>query len=349
MKKVLFIIAAAAGILLMAGCGSPDDPGSGTTLQIGDTETGTAGSETFTMVYANDSTSMEFPTKEDDSGEETLDTRFWIAETETTNAVVAAVLQWAKDNNRIAETAGAHNEVNSTTVKYGGRELIDLDGQYYYSGNADSCRINYADGLFTVDDDYDNHPVIYISWYGAVMICNWLTEMRDGNTDNVVYTGIDETWQQAEMLKENSKNGYRLPGEWEWEYAGRYRGTNTENTVAGYTNPCFTKGDSASGAAANWTNADACKLVAWYSANSGTDGGASNRKSHPVGGKTANTLGLYDISGNVWELCFDAGGTDFVGRGGSWLCCENLLQLGFRTGYLGPDYSLGFRLCRTAD
>ncbi len=351
MKKIIFTVMAIAGVLLMAGCPTPNDPagGGGTTHQVGDKETVSAGSETFTMVYANDSTSMKFPTGRDDAGgEQTLDTRFWIAETETTNAVVAAVLQWAYNNGKFdTGDSSAHNYLNeddADTVKYGNQELVDLDES--------SCRIDYdkTTNQFTADAGYTDHPVVEISWYGAVMICNWLTEMRDGNTNNVVYTGIDTDWDHAETLEDRTKTGYRLPDEWEWEYAGRYRGNDNTNIVednAGnplYTNPYFTKGNSASGATADYNDANACQAVAWYDANSGD-------RTHPVGGKTANTLGLYDMSGNVWEWCFEKGGAHRVLRGGSWYYNAFYLRLGNRIGLYPSNTrsSIGFRLCRTAD
>ncbi len=249
----------------MAGCPTPNNPaGGGTTHQVGDKATVSAGSETFTMVYANDSTSMKFPTGLNDTGgEQTLDTRFWIAETETTNAVVTAVLQWAYDNGKFdTGDSGAHNYLNEDTVKYGGKELVDLDES--------NCRIGYDEttNRFAADVGYTDHPAVEISWYGAVMICNWLTEMRDGNTDNLVYTGIDADWDHTETSEDRTKTGFRLPGEWEWEYAGRYRGDDSTNTVNGYTNPYFTKGNSASGATADYNDADACKAVAFYSGSS---------------------------------------------------------------------------------
>ena len=90
------------------------------------------------------------------------------------------------------------------------------------------------------------------------MVYNWLTEMRDGNTDNVVYEWVDNgdgegiasdgIWQEDETDENTALNGYRLPSSGEWEYAACYRGTDTVNTVSGYSDPYFTQGDSASGA-----------------------------------------------------------------------------------------------------
>ncbi len=360
MKKVLFILA--VGILLFAGCGSPDEPGGGpgsgpgdgTTHQVGDKATINADSETFTMVYANDSTSMEFPTGENDNGEETLERRFWIAETETTNAVVAAVLQWAKDNGMFdTEDSSAHNYLNendANTVKYGNQELVDLDNSY--------CRISYdkTTSQFTVDNGYTDHPVVEISWYGAVIICNWLTEIRDGNTDNLVYAGIDTDWDDDETVEDRTKTGFRLPGEWEWEYAGRYRGNDSVNTVdkkdgSGnllYTNPYFTKGNSASGATEAAGNNDTTRAVAVFYYSSPTPTEAAVVKSLVNG---TNTLGLYDMSGNVWEWCFNKIGTNRVICGGCWSSYAGPLHLGNRSNYLPSNtYSgIGFRLCRTAD
>ncbi len=62
------------------------------------------------------------------------------------------------------------------------------------------------------------------------MFCNWLTEMQDGNVNNVVYGGMDEDWDDEETTADTGKSGYRLPSTEEWEYAARYRGDDNTNT-----------------------------------------------------------------------------------------------------------------------
>jgi formylglycine-generating enzyme required for sulfatase activity len=113
--------------------------------------------------------------------------------------------------------------------------------------------------------------------------------------------------------------------------------------------PWFTKGDSASGATADYyTNATEDARVAVY------DGG-SVTKTEAVKSKAANALGLYDMSGNVWELCEDwypsNSGSSRIIRGGSWYYSAFLLQVGYV--YVnGPDFRndfTGFRLARTAN
>jgi formylglycine-generating enzyme required for sulfatase activity len=144
--------------------------------------------------------------------------------------------------------------------------------------------------------------------------------------------------------------GFRLPTINEWELAARWR-NNATNTVSGYSSPWFTQGDSASGAAADYTDTSATGAVAWYNGN-------ASDKTHPVKGKAANALGLYDMSGNVFEWCFDWH-PSYIGSyrffwGGCWLNTAEQLQVGGYTSSIfsvSPDYlngPFGIRPARTA-
>ena len=175
----------------------------------------------------------------------------------------------------------------------------------------------------------DSYPVYNVSWYDAVGYANKLSE-RDGLKRCYTISG-------TEVSCDWSANGWRLPTEAEWEYAAR-GGTQTK----GYTY-----------AGSNDVNA-----VAWNSGNSGSS-------THPVGGKQANELELCDMSGNVWEWCWDwygsyasgaqtdsrgaASGSSRVFRGGGWLFDASYARTAYRFDVLDPSYrivNLGFRLVR---
>ena len=184
----------------------------------------------------------------------------------------------------------------------------------------------------------DDLPVEQVSWYDAVEYFNRLSR-REGLTP--CYSGSGDS-----ILCNFSANGYRLPTEAEWEYAAR-----GGNQSKGYTH----------------AGSNSVGDVGWYDGNSG---GAT----HPVGRKRPNELGLYDMSGNVWEWCWDwyvayssstatdpvgasggpdrmnRGGSLRVVRGGSWFDAGRLHVAG--RGYGSPSSSsdlLGFRPVRTAE
>jgi len=329
---------------------------------VGAQGTLTVGSESIKMIYANNQASIIFPFSStqgtpEDTNPATLTRKFFMSETQVTNALMVEVLQWAYNNDKFSATVSDHNGLDSTTVKHGAKELLDLDGV--------NIKINYSEGSFTVDTGYENHPVICVSWYGAIMFCNWLTEMRDGNTTNVVYSGIDTDWAHTETVDNADRTGYRLPSNEEWEYSARYIGTTAptegdlateyvaqnhnsghETLTAGYY---WTPADYASGAIRDYDNETETRAVAWYAGDSDMTTSPTNCLM-PVAQKTENQLGLYDMSGNIWEWCFtliDADGV--VWRGDSW---DNPVSY-VRVGYWGKNFpqgktnSIGFRFART--
>jgi formylglycine-generating enzyme required for sulfatase activity len=175
----------------------------------------------------------------------------------------------------------------------------------------------------------DTLPVETVSWNDAVEYCN-KRSIKEGLVP--AYRGSGNN-----ITCDFGASGYRLPTEAEWEFAAR-----------GGTKDYLTTEYSGS------NNVDA---VGWYDGNSGG-------KTHPVGTKQANSLGLYDMSGNVYEWCWDwyggyssgsqsdprgaVSGSSRVVRGGSWNFIAQCLRSADRGNNTPSDRGnyLGFRLVR---
>jgi len=145
----------------------------------------------------------------------------------------------------------------------------------------------------------DRHPVVCVSWYDAVEYCNWLSE-KEGLS--VCYEGKGDS-----VLCDFDANGYRLPTEAEWEYAARSRGKRVKYAW-GDGDP-YIDGEPAG------NTRDESARREWQIENiwEGYDDGYS--RTAPAASFAANELGVHDISGSVYEWCWDWYGEDYYEAG----------------------------------
>ena len=201
-----------------------------------------------------------------------------------------------------------------------------------------------------------NYPAYYVNWYDAIVYCNlrsidegltpaykigeetdptkWSGIVGDSTNGYCGPTSINSTWNA--LTYDKTANGYRLPTEAEWEYIAREAKMSTTK----------------------YSGSADIETVAWYKSN-------SSSKTHEVKGKNANSLGIYDMSGNVWEWCYDwyssinsstadtgaASGTYRVERGGSWFFNASDCAVSGRNRY-NPGHRgnyRGFRVVRSAN
>ena len=171
------------------------------------------------------------------------------------------------------------------------------------------------------------HPITLVSWYDAVKWCNAKSKM-DGlkpvySINGKVYTNGEYGPEGCTLIDWNiAGDGWRLPTEIEWEWAAR----------GGALSQGF-----------RFSGSDDVNVVGWHEQNS--DGAP-----HAVGLKKANELGIYDMSGNVWEWCWDKEESLSACRirGGSWMELDGKGTVSYRVSR-SPEtrYTvIGFRVAR---
>ncbi len=214
----------------------------------------------------------------------------------------------------------------------------------HYKALKDSPPLDFTGG--------GNYPVYNVTWFDALLYCNKRSKAEkltpcytiNGKTGR---WGVIKPYDRIECKCDFTVNGYRLPTEAEWEYAAR-------------------GGNALAGTQTKYAGSDTIDDVAWYVSN-------SEKRVHEVKGKSANSLGLYDMSGNIWEWCWDNWGIceegikketqptgiecyysyhneyPHVARGGSWCVSPPIIEVSFRNGFgrLCRYGLLGFRVVRT--
>lgn len=224
----------------------------------------------------------------------------------------------------------------------------------FYIGKYEVTQSEYS-AIMGFNPAYDhgvgnNYPAHNISWYAAIKYCNLLSIAQgytpaytiNGSTNPIewgpVPTSNNVIWNNASCNW--NANGYRLPTEAEWEFAAR----------GGLNNPNYL-----------YSGSDNVGAVAWYYEN-------STNSAHPVGHKSHNGIGIYDMSGNVYEWCWDYyseeyysnsltnnptgpfSGNSRVHRGGAWSTGFDHCRVARRgnLGMFSENSNQGLRICRKA-
>lgn len=278
----------------------------------------------------------------------TITRSFYMSKYEITNEQFCNVMNWA---------------LNRSYAKIKNGDLYNSREEIVYCGIRNVTRpsiqfgLEIENGLIKPKADRELHPVVCVSWYGAIAFCNFLSKIE----------GKEIVYDLDEWSCDWTKIGYRLPTEAEWEYASK-----------GQTNRKYPWGDIIDGRYANFDNSGDSfeSTIKPYTQN----GGPTTPVGYYNGSKrngfqtmdNSSIFGIYDMSGNVYEFIWDAfkkytaeeqidpngpivdsNYSDIrILRGGSWVSFSDVkLNIAFRS-YMKADVlssTAGFRIARSAE
>ena len=273
-----------------------------------------------------------------EKGKDELQNYFECQISELKKQIDIAELELAKEKQKAEERRKAEDQAKGITFNVGGVpfKMIRVEGGSFMMGapnnDSEALRDEKPQHRVTLSDYYIGETVVTQSLWQAVKGDN--PSHWKGDSLPVEMVSWDDCQDFINLLNKKTNNTFRLPTEAEWEYAARDR--------------CINQGGK-------YGISNDLDKVAWYHINSGG-------RTHPVKLKSANELGVYDMSGNVWEWCQDrygeysdvsqtnpfgaSSGSRRVVRGGCWFSNARICRVVARNSATpGHSYDyIGFRL-----
>ncbi|MBD5396833.1 formylglycine-generating enzyme family protein [bacterium] len=281
----------------------------------------------------------------------------------TSLCLLVGIFAGCEKPNSSSEGGGTTKE-NYTETAFGmNLEMVYVNGGTFEMGATEEQGEDAFDNekpvhKVTLDGFYIGKYEVSQAQWEAVMGTT-IAQQRDKVNSSWPFYGVGDnypmyyvSWEEAiafcKKVSQMTGKTYRLLTEAEWEYAAR-GGQSQHYKYAGSND---------------------IEEVAWYEGNNDKwyEGSNSDKKTHPIGTKKANELGIYDMSGNVYEWCSDwwdvhynnsptvnpqgpSSGSERVVRSGSWVSSAVSCRVSFRD-CLFPDYRdpiLGFRVACSAE